>query len=149
MAICEADVVLLKNIEESQESILSLEVKDTKGETTIVHSTLMGTPARGPFLGAPRIIKVPESTQVGTLIKSFHIRENLQMYRGVHCHLEPAEARLYFDLHPGFKTNVKELSRCDLKLIQKLDYEARSAFIVQIIAEVSKQNYMHSGQNDI
>ena len=85
---------------------------------------------------APRILKVPETTQPGTLIESFHIRENLQVYRGVHCHLEPPEARLYFDLHPGYKTNVKEISKCDMILMKKLDYEARSAFIVQIVAEV-------------
>ena len=60
---------------------------------------------------------------------------HFQVYRGVHCHLEPPEARTYFELHPGFKTNVREISRCDLKLKKKLDYEARSAFILQIIAE--------------
>ena len=85
---------------------------------------------------APRLLKVPETTQPGTLIESFHIRENLQVYRGVHCHLEPPEARKYFDLDPGYNTNVKDISKCDMKLMKKLDYEARSAFIVQIVAEV-------------
>ena len=88
------------------------------------------------FFRAPRILKVPENTQPGTLIESFLVRENTQVYRGIHCHLEPAIARNYFDLHPGFKTNVKDQSKCNLKLIKKLDYEARSAFIIQIIAEV-------------
>ena len=60
----------------------------------------------------------------------------LQVYCGVHCHLEPPDANKYFDLDPGVQTNVKEISRCELKLMKKLDYEARSAFIVQIIAEV-------------
>ena len=32
--------------------------------------------------------------------------------------------------------NVKDQSKCNLKLIKKLDYEARSAFIIQIVAEV-------------
>ena len=85
---------------------------------------------------APRLLKVPETTQPGTLIESFHIRENLQVYRGVHCHLEPPEARKYFDLDPGYNTNVKDISKCDMKLMKKLDYEARSAFIIQIVAEV-------------
>ena len=48
---------------------------------------------------------------------------------------------MYFDLNPGYKTNVKEISRCDMKLMKKLDYEARSAFIVQIVAEVSIPKY--------
>ena len=97
---------------------------------------------------APRLLKVPETTQPGTLIESFHIRENLQVYRGVHCHLEPPEARKYFDLDPGYNTNVKDISKCDMKLMKKLDYEARSAFIVQIVAEVNIfftmfQNWFH------
>ena len=48
---------------------------------------------------------------------------------------------MYFDLNPGYKTNVKEISRCDMKLMKKLDYEARSAFIVQIVAEVNIPKY--------
>lgn len=135
MAICEADVILTKALEEKSEHVLSLEVKDTQGETTIVESRLQATASRGPFIGAPRILKVPESTQPGTLIHSFDIRKNLQVFRGVHCHLEPAEIEAYFDLNPGYQTNVKEISRCDLKLAKKLDYEARSAFILQIVAE--------------
>lgn len=135
MAICEADVILTKSMDEKSSYTLSLQVQDTKGETTIVESVLQATAPTGPFIGAPRILKVPESTQPGQLIHSFHIRENLQVYRGVHCHLEPAEAEIYFDLDPGVKTNVKDISQCDLKLMKKLDYESRSAFILQIVAE--------------
>ena len=135
MAICEADVILLKSLEDNKLYELNLEVKDTSGETTVVKSVIQATTPTGPFIGAPRIIRVPETTQPQELIESFFIRENLQVYRGVHCHLEPPESRMYFELHPGFKTNVREISRCDLKLKKKLDYEARSAFILQIIAE--------------
>ena len=135
MAICEADVILINSLEDNKLYELNLEVKDTSGETTVVKSVIQDTTPTGPFIGAPRIIRVPETTQPQELIESFFIRENLQVYRGVHCHLEPPEARMYFELHPGFKTNVREISRCDLKLKKKLDYEARSAFILQIIAE--------------
>ena len=65
------------------------------------------------------------------------------MFRGVHCHLEPKEARKYFDLESGTQTNVKDLTECDLRLAKKLDYEARSAFIIQVVAEVRP---MPSGQ---
>ncbi len=51
MAICEADVVLNKPIEEGAEHILSLVVKDTKGETTVVESVLKGTAPLGAFIG--------------------------------------------------------------------------------------------------
>ena len=54
---------------------------------------------------------------------------------------------MYFDLNPGYKTNVKEISRCDMKLMKKLDYEARSAFIVQIVAEVSSLKYARMIEN--
>ena len=89
-------------------------------------------------------MKVPEDTQPGTIVESFTIKENNQVYRGIHCHLEPEVARLYFELHPGIKTNVKDQSQCNLKLIKKLDYEARSAFIIQIIAEVSSVHISRS-----
>ncbi len=88
------------------------------------------------FFRAPRILRVPETTQPGTLLETFIIKENLAMFRGVHCHLEPLEARLYFDLDPGSQTNVKDLTECQLRLAKKLDYESRSAFIIQIVAEV-------------
>ena len=51
MAICEADVILTEAIAENTEHILSLEVKDTQGETTIVESRFQATVPRGPFIG--------------------------------------------------------------------------------------------------
>ena len=51
MAICEADVILTEAIAENTEHILSLEVKDTQGETTIVESRFQATAPRGPFIG--------------------------------------------------------------------------------------------------
>ena len=51
MSICEADVVLINSLEENSEYILSLEMKDSNGETTIVESILQATAAIGPFVG--------------------------------------------------------------------------------------------------
>ena len=51
MAICEADVILTEAIPENTQHILSLEVKDTNGETTIVESRFQATAPRGPFIG--------------------------------------------------------------------------------------------------
>ena len=51
MSICEADVILIDLLEEGKEYVLSLEVKDTGGETTVVESRLQATPATGPFIG--------------------------------------------------------------------------------------------------
>ena len=51
MSICEADVILIDSLQEGNEYVLSLEVKDTNGETTIVESILQATSATGPFIG--------------------------------------------------------------------------------------------------
>ena len=51
MTICEADVILTEAIAENTQHILSLEVKDTKGESTIVESRYQATAPRGPFIG--------------------------------------------------------------------------------------------------
>ena len=51
MSICEADVVLINSLEENSEYVLSLEMKDSNGETTIVESILQATAAIGPFVG--------------------------------------------------------------------------------------------------
>ena len=51
VCVCEADVILTEAIAENTEHILSLEVKDTQGETTIVESRFQATAPRGPFIG--------------------------------------------------------------------------------------------------
>ena len=51
MAICEADVILTKSLEEDVQLMLSLEVTDTAGESTVVESRLQGTAPQGPFIG--------------------------------------------------------------------------------------------------
>ena len=51
MSICEADVVLSKTLKPETDYHLSLEVKDTKGETTIVESHLQSTVPSGAFQG--------------------------------------------------------------------------------------------------
>ena len=51
MSICEADVVLINSLEENSEYVLSLEMKDSSGETTVVESILQATAAIGPFVG--------------------------------------------------------------------------------------------------
>ena len=80
MAICEADVILIKSLEDNKLYELNLEVKDTSGETTVVKSVIQATAPTGPFIGAPRIIRVPETTRPQELIESFFIRENLQVH---------------------------------------------------------------------
>ena len=51
MAICEADVILIKSLEDNAIYELNLEVKDTSGETTVVQSVLQATAPTGPFIG--------------------------------------------------------------------------------------------------
>ena len=51
MSICEADVILTKPLEFNTDLMLSLEVKDSTGEATVVESRLQATPALGPFVG--------------------------------------------------------------------------------------------------
>ncbi len=84
------------------------------------------------------------------------------LFRGVACRLLPVEAREYFELSPGIflfernenymwevesydfhfsvsglPTAIPDQSRCDLKLKKKLDYETKSSFVMQILAEVT------------
>ena len=51
MAICEADVILIKSLEDNAIYELNLEVKDTSGEATVVQSVLQATAPTGPFIG--------------------------------------------------------------------------------------------------
>ena len=51
MSICEADVVLTEALEPETDYYLSLEVKDTRGETTLVESHLQSTYPQGAFQG--------------------------------------------------------------------------------------------------
>ena len=78
---------------------------------------------------------VPEDSPP-RIIESFLIRSNPRLYRGISCKLYPKEAREFFKLSNGFQTNVKDLSRCELKLVKPLDFEAKSAFVLKIVAEV-------------
>jgi hypothetical protein len=87
---------------------------------------------------APRMVLVPEDSVPSTIIESFLIRVNPSLYRGISCRLYPKEAREFFKLSSGFQTNLKDLSRCELKLVKQLDFEAKSAFVLKIVAEVSK-----------
>ena len=63
--------------------------------------------------------------------------ENPSLFRGISCRVLPLEAREFFRIGPGLPTAVKGQSRCDLRLVKQLDYEQRSAFVLQIVAEVS------------
>ena len=45
-------------------------------------------------------------------------------------------AREFFELDSGLPTAQKGESRCDLRLKKKLDYESRSSFVLQVVAEV-------------
>jgi hypothetical protein len=84
------------------------------------------------------MVLVPEDSVPSTIIESFLIRVNPSLYRGISCRLYPKEAREFFKLSSGFQTNLKDLSRCELKLVKQLDFEAKSAFVLKIVAEVSK-----------
>jgi hypothetical protein len=82
------------------------------------------------------MVLVPENTPPSKIIESFLVRVNPGLYRGISCRLYPKEAREFFKLSSGFQTNLKDLSRCELKLVKPLDFEAKSAFVVKIVAEV-------------
>ena len=90
-----------------------------------------------------RIIRIPETTKVGTLLETFYVRSNPQSFRGIACRLieyggdsAVLNSPETFSLTSGVPAQTKGQSRCDLKLSKKLDYEARSMFVLQIIAEV-------------
>ena len=117
---------------------MSLEVKDTNGEVTSVPSQVRSTPPRNAFVGPKRIVKVKETAKVGTLIDTFHVMSNPDAFRGIHCRLHEIGGRRskpFFKLSSGFPAQRKGQTRCDLRLAHELDYEARSTFILQIVAE--------------
>ncbi len=85
------------------------------------------------------MIQIPEYTKPNSLIESFLVKENEGMFRGISCKLisPGSDAASHFSLGSGLPTATKGESRCDLRLRKPLDYEARSSFVLQIIAEVS------------
>ena len=91
-----------------------------------------------------RIIRIPETTEIGTTLETFYIRSSPKSFRGIACNLieygessAVLKAPKSFSLSSAVPAQTKGQSRCDLKLGEKLDYEARSMFVMQVIAEVS------------
>ena len=82
------------------------------------------------------MVLVPEDSAPNKILESFLIRVNPTLYRGISCRLYPKEAREFFKLSNGFQTNLKDVSRCELKLVKPLDFEAKSAFVLKVVAEV-------------
>lgn len=76
-------------------------------------------------------------TPTDYLVNTFIIKENPNLFRGISCRLLPKSAREYFSLSNGLPMKSKGESRCDLKLIKELDYESRSSFVLQVVAEVN------------
>eukprot|EP00095_Tigriopus_kingsejongensis_P012458 maker-scaffold696_size110080-snap-gene-0.13 protein:Tk12458 transcript:maker-scaffold696_size110080-snap-gene-0.13-mRNA-1 annotation:"cad86_drome ame: full" len=136
LTICQADVILLKPLSRTRSHYnLNLEAIDTRGESTLVETELELTPHQEAFMGAPRIVRIPETSKADSLIETFIIMENMNVFRGISCQLLPVSAREYFKVSPGLPTAIRGESRCDLRLIKELDYEARSSFVLQILAE--------------
>ena len=95
-----------------------------------------------------RIIRIPENTEVDTTLETFYVRSNPKSFRGISCRLIEYDAESTvlkspqsFSLTSGVPARVKGQSRCDLKLVNKLDYEARSTFVLQVVAEVKIVKY--------
>ena len=79
------------------------------------------------------------------MLEAFYVRSNPTSFRGISCRLIEyggdsiaLPSPEVFSLSSGVPAEVKGQSRCDLKLAKKLDYEARSTFVLQIVAEVKK-----------
>ena len=103
-----------------------------------------------------RIIRIPETTKVGTTLETFYIRSNPKSFRGIACNLiEYGESSSVlkvpqsFSLSSAVPARTKGQSRCDLKLKEKLDYEARSMFVLQLIAEVSVHKFIGTSNKDV
>ena len=61
----------------------------------------------------------------------------------MNCQLLPSDdsaVRRNFVLTTGIPTAAKDETRCDLRVREKLDYEARASYVLQVVAEVS---YFH------
>ena len=100
------------------------------------------------FFRSRRIIRIPENAEVGTTLETFYVRSNPKSFRGISCRLIEYDAESTvlkspqsFSLTSGVPARVKGQSRCDLKLANKLDYEARSTFVLQVVAEVKIMKY--------
>ena len=57
----------------------------------------------------------------------------------MNCQLLPSDdpaVRRHFVLTTGIPTATKDETRCDLRVREKLDYESRASFVLQVVAEV-------------
>jgi len=50
---------------------------------------------------APRLVRVSETTPSGSLLHSFTVVEDANLFRGVRCRLAPKEAAEFFELGAG------------------------------------------------
>ena len=96
---------------------------------------------------APSIVRMSETTPENALIESFIIKENPKLFRGIRCQLQPKAAREFFTLSPGLPMKNKGTTRCDLRLKKPLDYESRSSFVLQILAENAWTNHKIDTRN--
>lgn len=96
---------------------------------------------------APSIVRLSETTPENTLIESFIIKENPKLFRGIVCQLLPKAAHEFFTLSHGLPMKDKGRTRCDLRLKKKLDYESRSSFVLQILAENAWTNHRIDTRN--
>ena len=58
----------------------------------------------------------------------------------MNCQLLPSDdpaARRNFVLTTGIPTAAKDETRCDLRVRERLDYETRASYVLQVVAEVS------------
>ncbi|CAL8106639.1 unnamed protein product [Orchesella dallaii] len=131
-SLCQADVVLKKALDKSRSYEFQLQVKDTEGDYTKVHSAITATPGTANFNPTfmPRIIHLDESTPIGTELEKFVVAKNELNSRHVLLEIRDKADRI------ALKQRLVSNNHTEGTLLLKkaLDYETEPWFTFQLLA---------------
>ena len=81
-----------------------------------------------------------EDEKVGNVVETFLVASNPDAYRGIRCRVLELSTSVsdghnthgVFDITTGVPSSITGISRCLLRLNRPLDFEARSAYVLQV-----------------
>ncbi|KAI5749475.1 hypothetical protein M8J76_007613 [Diaphorina citri] len=134
-SFCEANVYLDRVLVPGQVFQFRIIVKDTRGDTTTVPTSLTATDAalniNAQFPHIPGVIVVPENAKVGTEVEYVVARRNLEARKLTELELWGSSA---FEMRT--KITTKESTTGIILLKEPLDFETRTLYKLDILATV-------------
>ncbi|KAI5753935.1 hypothetical protein M8J77_004427 [Diaphorina citri] len=132
-SFCEANVYLDRVLVPGQVFQFRIIVKDTRGDTTTVPTSLTATDAvlniNAQFPHIPGVIVVPENAKVGTEVEYVVARRNLEARKLTELELWGSSA---FEMRT--KITTKESTTGIILLKEPLDFETRTLYKLDILA---------------